>query len=64
MALSGEEGAWTEGPLHWKQCLNILFLGKGILNCRQIISSRFYVRIERTSSLTDRELLNTGGYTE
>ena len=38
----------------------ILFLAKGIVSYRQIISSRLCLRIKGTCSLVSRELLNPG----
>jgi len=37
----------------------ILFPAKGIMSCRQVISSRLYIRLKGTCSLAIRELLNT-----
>jgi len=41
----------------------ILFLAKGIVSCRQIISSRLYVRL-KVCLLAGRALLNTGEQTK
>jgi len=53
------------------QCLNltrnsfyILFLAKCIVSCRQIISSRLYVSLKKTCSLTVRALLNIGEWSK
>jgi len=40
----------------------ILFIAKGIVNYRQIISSNHYVRLKGTCSLADRALSNTGEF--
>jgi len=39
---------------------NILLLAKGVIRCRQIISSRLYVRVKGTCSPTSREFSNNG----
>jgi len=36
-----------------------LFLAKGVMGYKEIISSRIYVRLKGTCSLTGRALLNT-----
>jgi len=42
----------------------ILFPAKGIMSYRQIISSRLYIRLKITCSLTSRALINTGECTK
>jgi len=42
----------------------MLFSVKGMMSCRQIISSHFYVRLKGTCSLASRALSNTGERTK
>jgi len=43
-----------------RNSLYILLPAKGTMSYKQIISSRFYVRLKGTCSLASRALLNTG----
>jgi len=47
-------------PEPYSKQFSYLFLAKGIMSYRQIISNSIYVSLEGTCSLTSQALLNTG----
>jgi len=48
-------------PELYENSFHTLFLAKGIVSYRQIISSSLHIRLKGTCSLADRALLNIAG---
>jgi len=46
--------------LYYRNSFNILFPAKGIVNYRQIIPNRLYVRLKETCSFVGQAVSNTG----